>query len=238
MRSDTHADPRRATNAGPRGQRRLIASLAPVAGSEESKRTTIPPVSEELQAASPAKAKEEFRPRAITSEADDGVQDSCSPAIRRTRICSRIKASSFLPPGQAQERGSRPEKIGHRQTPNDAFTQATLGIVYYRMGRYDDAMTLSHPGDHASTPKNATAHAYLGITSSQKGWPEAGLEELQKAVALNPNYADAHFNIAVIYATNQPPSKDRARESYKTAISLGASPDPNLEKLIDQKNAR
>ena len=120
---------------------------------------------------------------------------------------------------------------------NDAFTQATLGIVYYRMGRYDDAMTFLTQAITID-PKDAMAHAYLGITSSQKGWPEAGLEELQKAVALNPNYADAHFNIAVIYATNQPPSKDRARESYKTAISLGASPDPNLEKLIDQKNAR
>ncbi len=120
---------------------------------------------------------------------------------------------------------------------NDAFTQATLGIVYYRMGRYDDAMTYLTQAITID-PKDAMAHAYLGITSSQKGWPEAGLEELQKAVALNPNYADAHFNIAVIYATNQPPSKDRARESYKTAISLGASPDPNLEKLIDQKNAR
>ena len=117
--------------------------------------------------------------------------------------------------------------------PDDAFTLATLGIVYYRMGRYDDAMTYL---TRAITidPKNATAHAYLGITSSQKGWPEAGLEELQKAIALNPNYADAHFNIAVIYATNRPPATDRARESYKTAISLGASPDPNLEKLIDR----
>ncbi len=121
--------------------------------------------------------------------------------------------------------------------PNDSFTQATLGIVYYRMGRYDDAMTYLTQAITID-PKDAMAHAYLGITSSQKGWPEAGLEELQKAVALNPNYADAHFNIAVIYATNQPPSKDRARESYKTAISLGASPDPNLEKLIDQKNGR
>ena len=121
--------------------------------------------------------------------------------------------------------------------PNDAFTLATLGIVYYKMGRYDDAMTCLTQAITLD-PKNATAHAYLGITSSQKGWPEAGLEELQKAIALNPNYADAHFNIAVIYATNQPPAKDRARESYKTAISLGASPDPNLEKLIDQQNGR
>ena len=58
------------------------------------------------------------------------------------------------------------------------------------------------------------------------------MEELQKAINLNPNYADAHFNIAVVYATYQPPAKDRAQEHYKIATSLGAAPDPTLEKLI------
>jgi tetratricopeptide (TPR) repeat protein len=115
--------------------------------------------------------------------------------------------------------------------PRDAFSQATLGIVYYRMHRYDDAIT-SLTQAITLDPKNATAHNYLGITSSQKGWPEAAIEEIQKAIALNPNYADAHFNIAVIYATNQPPAKDRAQEHYRIATSLGATPDPMLEKLL------
>ena len=115
--------------------------------------------------------------------------------------------------------------------PKDAFSQATLGIVYYRMHRYDEAISSLTQAIQLD-PKNATAHNYLGITSSQKGWPEAAIDEIQKAIALNPNYADAHFNIAVIYATNQPPAKDRAEEHYKIATSLGATPDPALEKLI------
>ena len=58
------------------------------------------------------------------------------------------------------------------------------------------------------------------------------MEEIQKAITINPNYADAHFNIAVIYATNQPPSKEQAQMHYKIATSLGATPDPTLEKMI------
>ena len=116
-------------------------------------------------------------------------------------------------------------------TPDDAFCLATLGIVYYRMHRYDDALNYLTRAIQRD-PRNATAHNYLAITSSQKGWPEAALEEIQKAIAINPNYADAHFNIAVIYATNQPPSKDRAQEHYRIATSLGATPDPTLEKII------
>jgi Flp pilus assembly protein TadD len=115
--------------------------------------------------------------------------------------------------------------------PKDPFGQATLGIVYYKMHRYDDAINSLTKAIQLD-PKNATAHNYLGITSSQKGWPEAAIEEIQKAIALNPNYADAHFNIAVIYATNQPPSKDQALQHYKIATSLGATPDATLEKLL------
>lgn len=116
-------------------------------------------------------------------------------------------------------------------SPDDAFAQATLGIIYYRMRRYDDALDSLTKAIRID-PKNATAHNYLGITSSQKGWPEAALDEELKAIALNPNYADAHFNIAVIYATNQPPAKDRALEHYRKATQLGATPDPELEKLL------
>ncbi len=116
-------------------------------------------------------------------------------------------------------------------TPKDAFCLATLGIVYYRMHRYDDALNYLTQAIQLD-PRNATAHNYLGITSSQKGWPEAALEEIQKAITINPNYADAHFNIAVIYATNQPPSKEQAQMHYKIATSLGATPDPTLEKMI------
>jgi tetratricopeptide (TPR) repeat protein len=116
-------------------------------------------------------------------------------------------------------------------SPKDAFSQATLGIVYYKMHRYDDAIE-AFTRAITLDPKNATAHNYLGITSSQKGWPEAAIEEIQKAITLNPNYADAHFNMAVIYATNQPPAKDRAREHYRIATALGATPDPMLERLL------
>lgn len=116
-------------------------------------------------------------------------------------------------------------------SPEDAFAQATLGIIYYKMHRYDDAIDALTKAIRID-PKNATAHNYLGITSSQKGWPEAALDEMQKAISLNPGYADAHFNLAVMFATGQPPLKDRAMEHYHKAMVLGATPDPVLEKLI------
>jgi Flp pilus assembly protein TadD len=115
--------------------------------------------------------------------------------------------------------------------PEDGFSHCTLGIVFYSQAKYDEAVNELTKA-LALNPKNATAHNYLGITASQKGWQEAAQKELETAVQLDPNYADAHFNLAVVYAMQTPPNKEKAREHYKKAIELGAEPDTALEQLI------
>jgi Flp pilus assembly protein TadD/uncharacterized coiled-coil DUF342 family protein len=115
--------------------------------------------------------------------------------------------------------------------PKDEFTHTTLGIVFYRQAKFDEALT-ELTKSLGLNPKSATAHNYLGITASQKGWQEAAEKELLEAISENPNYADAHFNLAVIYATSSPPSKEQAKRHYATATSLGAQADPALEKLL------
>jgi hypothetical protein len=116
-------------------------------------------------------------------------------------------------------------------SPKDEFTHTTLGIVYYRQSKFDEALT-ELTKSLGLNPKSATAHNYLGITASQKGWQEAAEKELLEAISENPNYADAHFNLAVIYATSSPPSREQAKQHYAMATKLGAQPDPSLEKLL------
>ena len=116
-------------------------------------------------------------------------------------------------------------------SPKDEFAHTTLGIVYYRQSKFDDAITELTTALGINS-KSATAHNYLGITASQKGWQEAAEKEMLDAIAVNPEYADAHFNLAVVYATSQPPSKEQAKLHYVKATSLGAEPDPALEKLL------
>ena len=115
--------------------------------------------------------------------------------------------------------------------PKDEFAHTTLGIVYYRQSKFDEAITELTTA-LGINPKSATAHNYLGITASQKGWQEAAEKEMLDAIAANPDYADAHFNLAVVYATGQPPAKEQAKLHYVKATSLGADPDPALEKLL------
>jgi Flp pilus assembly protein TadD len=115
--------------------------------------------------------------------------------------------------------------------PEDVFSWCTLGIVDYQEKRYDDAIN-SLTRALAINPKYAVAHNYLGITASQKGWQDASIKELETAIDLDPNYGDACFNLAVVYAMENPPNKDLARKYYQRAISLGAEPDQGLEQLL------
>lgn len=116
-------------------------------------------------------------------------------------------------------------------TPDDGFSRCTLGIVYYSQSKFDEAVNELTKA-LAIDPKNAIAHNYLGITASQKGWSAAAQKELETATKLDPNYADAQFNLAVVYATQQPPNKEAAKRFYHRAVELGAEPDAQLETLL------
>ncbi len=116
--------------------------------------------------------------------------------------------------------------------PSDGFSYSILGIVYYQTGQLEEAIKALTRAK-ALDPNNAKTRNYLGIAAAQKGWQESAEKELRKAVEIAPNYGDAHFNLAVIYATQKPPSKELARKHYRTATGLGVPPDKQLESLLN-----
>jgi Tfp pilus assembly protein PilF len=85
----------------------------------------------------------------------------------------------------------------------------------------------------ALDPNNAQTHNYLGCAESRKGWDEVAQKEFRKAIEIDPNFADAHFNLALIYVTAKPPMIELARQEYKKALELGIAKDDHLEKLLD-----
>jgi len=80
--------------------------------------------------------------------------------------------------------------------------------------------------------KNPRAHNYLGIAAGRRGWSEVSEQELRRAVELNPNYADANFNLAVFYIGRTPPLLEQGRRHYQRALDLGATRDAALEARI------
>jgi len=116
--------------------------------------------------------------------------------------------------------------------PQDAFSHSILGIVLYQQGKYDDAVQILSRAT-ALDPNDPKTRNYLGISASQKGWQEAAEQECRKAIELDPQYGDAHFNLAVIYATQKPSAKELSKRHYNRALELGVPRDTQLESLFE-----
>ncbi len=113
----------------------------------------------------------------------------------------------------------------------DSYAHRNLGIVYSRQGRIDAAIAALRRSVEADE-KDAVAHNYLGVCLGQKEDRQDAEKEFKRAIAIDPGYAAAHFNLAVLYATTQPPALKLAKQHYSKATELGAPPDASLERLI------
>lgn len=117
--------------------------------------------------------------------------------------------------------------------PKDAFAATNLGIVYCKQGRFDDAVA-SLQEAVTSDENDHIAFNYLGICYGEKGQRDKAEEAFKHSIQIRDDYPDAHFNLAVLYATAEPPSLDLAKEQYEKAVSLGSATDSSLEKLFQQ----
>ena len=115
--------------------------------------------------------------------------------------------------------------------PKDSFAATNLGIVFCKQGRFDESIA-SLLEAVASDDKDHIAHNYLGICYGEKGLKGKAEEAFKRSIEIRSDYPDAHFNLAVLYATTEPPSLELAREHYKKAVSLGSTADASLERLI------
>lgn len=116
--------------------------------------------------------------------------------------------------------------------PKDAFAATNLGIVYCKQGRFDDAIAALQDA-LADDENDHIAHNYLGVCLGEQGKKAEAEEHFKRSVAIREDYSDAHFNLAVLYATSQPPALDLARTHYDKAVASGAPPDISLERLIN-----
>ena len=113
----------------------------------------------------------------------------------------------------------------------DAFTLTTLGAVMIEQNRIEDAIGYLERAN-GSQADDAITLNYLGVASSQLGQFGKAEQSLRRAITVNPEYAEAHFNLAVIYATAKPPSIALAKRHYEKALELGSTPDKRLASML------
>jgi len=118
-----------------------------------------------------------------------------------------------------------------RLKPDNASAWLNLGILY--LERDDPMRSLAAVAQavvHA--PDDPVARNYLGVAAGRNRWYDAAESELRRAIELQPDYADAHFNLAVFCLERNPPAVELARRHYQKALDLGAERDPLVERAF------
>lgn len=106
-----------------------------------------------------------------------------------------------------------------------------LGMVY--LGRDEPMRALAAVAQAVvHSPNDPVARNYLGVAAGRNRWFDAAESELRRAIELRPDYADAHFNLAVFCLERTPPATELAKRHYREALRLGAAPDPLIEKAL------
>ena len=115
--------------------------------------------------------------------------------------------------------------------PDDAFSLSLLGRLKVKQKKFDEAFEALSRSVKLD-PQSAETQNYLGIVLSEKGQRAPAEAAFRKAIQLAPGYAVAHFNLAVAYATQQPPFFELARLHYRKALNGGHPKSEELEKLL------
>jgi Flp pilus assembly protein TadD len=121
-----------------------------------------------------------------------------------------------------------------RSSPDVGLPWLILGIIYYEQEKDDAALAALAQAVYLE-PKDARAHHYLGVSIGRRGWYSGAEDEMRKAIELQPDYSEAHYNLAVFYLQRTPPALELARRHYQKALDLGAAPDAEVAKQLEQQ---
>ena len=109
--------------------------------------------------------------------------------------------------------------------------QYLLGRTFFLQQKYDEALNHLKLGLQIE-PKNAQAHNCIGVIASQKGWVTQAERSFVEAVKIDPEFGDAHFNLAVLFTTRSQPDAKRAGYHYYEALKLEVPRDAAIEDFL------
>ena len=110
----------------------------------------------------------------------------------------------------------------------------TLGILKFRQEKYDEALDALSISAKIIPDKPMTQY-FLGKAFIQKGNRAQAEKALRRAVQLRPGWGEAHFSLAMVYASQNPPFKELAQWHYQKALTGGYPRDLDFEKMVEEK---
>ncbi len=116
--------------------------------------------------------------------------------------------------------------------PKNDYSLMVLGHLRFQQNKYDEALDAFTEAAKLN-PQSAEIQNWIGITLSEKGLRGPAETALRRAVQIDPNYANAHVNLACVYLLQKPPLVELARWHYQKALAAHHPRNMRLEALLD-----
>jgi tetratricopeptide (TPR) repeat protein len=120
--------------------------------------------------------------------------------------------------------------------PQDPACLYVMGWLKFNQEKLDEAFEALSLSARLA-PEEPRTQYLLGKTLVRKGQRAAAETALRKAVQLRPNWGEAHYSLAVVYASQNPPFKELAQWHYNKAISASYPRNPDFEKMLSEKTS-
>lgn len=159
-----------------------------------------------------------------------GIKESTNTTFQAVSVLVKAESRRLLKENRTLE------AIGLLQEAADLIPADTgillmLGKAQCRIGKFADSVLTLAPFD-VRNPTQADAMLIIGTAYMGMGEIGAARVAMEKALKINPNSAEAHYNMAQILLSLLPPDADGAQQHYLRALELGLGPDPDFENTL------
>jgi len=120
---------------------------------------------------------------------------------------------------------------GMEINPDHPATRMLLGVIHSMEGQHDQAVYVLR-GVTEEYPDNARARVLLAAAYFGVGRILSAETELRKALELDGRLPEAHYNLARVLLTMDPPDREAAAKSYARSVDLVAPRDAEMEKAL------
>jgi Tfp pilus assembly protein PilF len=137
-----------------------------------------------------------------------------------------VASSSTTPVDQAKV-GALMQKI--TANPKDASSLGELANIYFQAGDYKNSALFSQKVV-VIDPTNDSAWVALGAAQFNDVDQAGAKKSWDKAVAINPKNAEAHYDLGFLYLSSEKPDMAKAKAEWTTVIAI--DPKSDLAKTV------